>query len=376
MVRLLIVTKLFEPVIGGVETTVAQIARELGTGDQFVITILAGNEKSFKGHHEYRWHHARVIKTSSFGMLHHTAISPSYFVTLARLIKENDVIHFHSPNLLGDLVGAFIKIPDGKKTIVSLHADLRQTRKKLFAPLYNWFLRRLLQQADLITTMSEQNAGSFKILNDFAGKVRIVPLAYDAANTVTISDEQKKNFREQFGISASMPVLLFVGRITVDKGLSYLLAAARQMENLQLIITGEGSLLHALKKEAIGLQRVIFTGTLTGAELAAAYSNADLFVLPSVRETYGIVQAEALWYGIPVINTQLGSGVNFVSPHDVTGITVPPADVNALAGAIRSILFNRERYDRYHINALQRSELFSPAIMARRFCEIYQEALP
>lgn len=87
-------------------------------------------------------------------------------------------------------------------------------------------------------------------------------------------------------------------------------------------------------------EQVIFLGHVSEAQLRRALSVADLLVLPSVSraEAFGLAQLEAMTAGLPVINTCLGTGTDFVSRHGETGLTVAPNDGAALAAAIEQLL--------------------------------------
>ena len=128
-------------------------------------------------------------------------------------------------------------------------------------------------------------------------------------------------------------IVLAVGRMVYYKGFEYLIRAMRDVDATLLLI-GEGPLEAELRREAAKLpssSRVHFLGALD--DIAPFYHAASVFVLPAIArsEAFGLVQLEAMAAGTPVINTNLDSGVPAVSLHDVTGLTVPPADELALA---------------------------------------------
>lgn len=93
-----------------------------------------------------------------------------------------------------------------------------------------------------------------------------------------------------------------------------------------------------------------------------------MLVLPSSMSTeaFGIVQLEAMSFGKPVVNTDLPTGVPEVAPNDVTGLTVPPRDSEALANAVNTILHEPARYDRYCRSAAQRAGALDGALPRRR----------
>ena len=375
MIRLLLVTKLFEPVVGGVEAVVCQMARTLAKSGRYRITVLAGNEKPSITNIQYEWQGVTVIKTASAGMIYHTALSPSYLFTLRRLIGENDIIHFHVPNPLGELSFSYVDLPPSKKVVVTVHADISQTRKKMYAPAYNHFLKKLLVRTNIITTTSPENLKGFPILKDYQEKCLVIAPAYDESLLIPLADVDKFEFIKRYQLDPSKPILLFAGRLIKDKGITYLMQSLPLVGDVQLLIVGNGPLLPFHKREAASIKngKIIFTGVLKGLQLACAYSVATLFVLPSVKETFGIVLAEALYFGLPIINTRLNTGVNYVSQDNLTGLAVPPADPPALASAIKAVLEDKYLYQKFSDNAKKRSEIFSPQVMAASFENLYEK---
>ena len=92
-------------------------------------------------------------------------------------------------------------------------------------------------------------------------------------------------------------------------------------------------------------------------DVAPYYEAAQIFVMPSITraEAFGLVQAEAMAAGVPVVNTDLDSGVPEVSIDAMTGITVPPKDADALARAINFLLQNEDVRRKYGETSLKRA---------------------
>jgi glycosyltransferase involved in cell wall biosynthesis len=181
--------------------------------------------------------------------------------------------------------------------------------------------------------------------------------------------------------------LLCVAAVTPGKGHDVLLAALRQLEDLTWRCLCVGSLdrhpahaAHAVADARAGTtrDRVLFAGALVGAELDAAYADADVLVLASRGETYGMVVTEALARGIPVVATDVG-GVSQSLGHagDGTrpGLLVPPDDPCALAAALRCWLSDPSLRDRLRLAALARRETLSGwSVTAARVAEVLEAA--
>jgi rhamnosyl/mannosyltransferase len=122
--------------------------------------------------------------------------------------------------------------------------------------------------------------------------------------------------------------------------------------------------------------RVTFLSEVT--DIRPYYQAADVFALSSVMrsEAFGIVQLEAMACGKPVINTQLDSGVTFVSPHGVSGLTVPPEDSAALSEGINQLLDRPEWRAELGNGARQRvAENFTVDKMVQRTFQLYQDVM-
>ena len=137
------------------------------------------------------------------------------------------------------------------------------------------------------------------------------------------------------------------------KGFSVLLQALARCQGY-LVLGGDGPLRPDLEAQAraLGLQeRVLFTGRIDEADLAAYFNVCDVFCLPSVTriEAFGLVQLEAMACGKPVVCTRLGNGVNVVNVEGVTGMAAEVGDAVGLGECLETLLRDdvlRERLGR------------------------------
>lgn len=139
------------------------------------------------------------------------------------------------------------------------------------------------------------------------------------------------------------PHLLAVGSLVPRKGYDILLAALAQVDDLPWRLTIVGSPERApdhaaslrAQAERFGA-RIVFAGEVADDALAAHYAASDLFVLASHHEGYGMVLAEAMARGLPIVTTRAGAAAQ--TAPDAAAVKVPPGDADALAAALRALL--------------------------------------
>ena len=136
-------------------------------------------------------------------------------------------------------------------------------------------------------------------------------------------------------------VVLFLGRITMQKGPEYFIAAAKKVleitDNVKFIMAGSGDMLHRMIDYAASLgigHKVLFTGFLRGDDVRRAFEMADMYVMPSVSEPFGIAPLEAMSHNVPVMISKQ-SGVSEVLTHV---LKVDFWDVNEIANKIAAVL--------------------------------------
>lgn len=142
-------------------------------------------------------------------------------------------------------------------------------------------------------------------------------------------------------IAIDEKIVLFLGRVTMQKGPEYFLMAAKRalevMENIRFVMAGSGDMIRRMIELAAGLgigHKVLFTGFLRGQDVKRIFQMADLYVMPSVSEPFGITPLEALSHDVPVIISKQ-SGVAEVLTH---ALKVDFWDVDEMANKIVAVL--------------------------------------
>jgi glycosyltransferase involved in cell wall biosynthesis len=158
-------------------------------------------------------------------------------------------------------------------------------------------------------------------------------------NAITINGEPMPTAMHR--IEHDDKIVLFLGRITMQKGPEYFLAAAKKvlevMDNVKFVMAGTGDMIRRMIELAAALgigHRVTFTGFLRGDDVDRIYEMADLYVMPSVSEPFGLAPLEALTHDVPVLISKQ-SGVSEVLTH---ALKVDFWDIHEMANKIIAVL--------------------------------------
>ncbi len=357
--HILQVNKAYYPHIGGIETLVETFSGEFSKRADAEVEVLVCTEKG-KSHHE-TIDGVSVEYAASFGTYFSCPLSFDFLKKFRKLSRWADVIEIHTPFPLGDLaclLSGFRGI-----VVVAWHSDVvrQKTLLRFYGPLLRWLLRR----ADAVIVATPGHIESSAFLPAFREKCHVIPYGIDVDAYLAVPRKPIL----QAKLSAPENVrFLFVGRFVYYKGIDVLLDAFAKTAGSELFLVGTGTpeeMAHLTEKiSASGItKRVHFLGNLSTPDLRAAFSDCDIFVLPSIAnsEAFGIVQLEAMVYGKPVINTNLPTGVPYVSVDGESGITVPPEDIEALAAAMQRLTDDPALREKYG------------AAAARRVAEHFQE---
>jgi glycosyltransferase involved in cell wall biosynthesis len=177
---------------------------------------------------------------------------------------------------------------------------------------------------------------------------------------------------------AGYPVLLFVGRLIVEKGIYELLESLPiilRQTKCHLVMTGVGPEKARLQKriQELGLQQTItLTGYLEGSSLSYVYQRADIFVLPSYSEGFPTAIAEAMFAGLPIVTTQIRGMADHLQAG-INALFIPPKDSRALANAILRLLVDTDL--RAHMRNANREKIkqFEPYAISANYHNIFKE---
>lgn len=187
-----------------------------------------------------------------------------------------------------------------------------------------------------------------------------------------VSAEEKAALRRDLSMGEG-PVILSVGQFISRKGFDVLLRAATALgpEPSVYIVGGEPTEEYQTLKETLGLKNVHFVGFLKKEQLAKYYQAADLFVLPTREDIWGLVINEAMAYGLPVVTTdRCVAGLELVE-NGITGYLVPVDDPEALAEAIQAVF--RGNPAAMGAAALEKVRPYTIENMAKAHVEIFDQ---
>lgn len=244
-----------------------------------------------------------------------------------------------------------------------------------------------LETTDCIVATSPQEKEHMRSLVSTQGNIEIIPCGTDIAHFGSVSRQEA---REQLGLNKDAQIVFYVGRFDPRKGIETLVRAVgksklRGNQNLQLIIGGgsrpgekdgmERDRIEGIVQELGIIDSTQFTGRISDVDLPIYYAAADICVVPSHYEPFGLVAIEAMASGTPVVASDVG-GLQFTVVSQQTGILAPPKDVDAFAQAIDLILENPQWRDDLGINARKRVEdKFSWQGVACQLSELYLQLI-
>ncbi|RJS94523.1 glycosyltransferase family 1 protein [Candidatus Bathyarchaeota archaeon] len=210
-------------------------------------------------------------------------------------------------------------------------------------------------------------------------KITVIPNGVDLSTFELSTD--KEDVKRRYGIAPYERIVLFVGRLVPQKGVDSLIKAVplivQQHRNVKVIITGDGwsrSYLEELTRTSGFRDRIRFLGFVPDSELAKLMVSADVLVVPSIYEPFGIVALEGMAAGVPVVAANVG-GLSEIVEHERTGVLVYPGNPESIAWGVNRVLSDSAFSEWLVKNAKRKvQEVYSWDAIAKRTAALYEEA--
>lgn len=314
-----------------------------------------------------------VVDSYGPGKFH---LMPFYFAAavarlgLCFLAGRGDLVHIHmaehgSVLRKGILVllAAFFRVP----VVLHLHGGRFPEQVRNAGPLTRWAIRRMVALCSEVV-----------VLGDFWRRFMIEEFGPDARRVTVLHNAVPGPAAIPLRPGDRPVRILFLGRLIKLKGVHVLLealaAASCRSRAWELVIAGDGDLdTYRRQAEALGLaDRVSFTGWLDQDGCRRQLLQADVLVQPSMFEGLPMAVLEAMAHGLTIIATPVGSVADAVE-HEVTGLLVPPGEVQPLTDALVRVLDDAELRRQLGLGARRKFEAcFDIAVYRERIIELYR----
>lgn len=288
-----------------------------------------------------------------------------------------DLIEFETPGPVSALCLFMAKLA-GVPTLSHYRTDIIVysevlMKGKLGIRLVQWWTRAFTRLAGPVVVPSEAYRDKVEAMGVPAARVRKLPRGVDLE--FFRPDLRDAAIWKSFGVPDDGAKILYVGRVSLEKNLDALasafLDALRTRPDLRLVVTGDGPWLEEMKRILSPCGRAHFTGTLRDGRLARVFASADLFVFPSLADTFGNSVVEALASGVPCLVSDEGGPREIIVPGECGDVFLH-RDPDALRERMLALAGDPVRLGRYRDNARVRALSFSYEAAANAFWNFYE----
>jgi glycosyltransferase involved in cell wall biosynthesis len=304
------------------------------------------------------------------------------FLLIPKKFREFDIIHIHNEHAFSSIISFCAKKIKSYPLVLTNHGQLRfgsdllDNIEKIYMRIIG---KRIFELSDIIAVNCESDK---EFVTSIAPKItNKIYILHNSIDTDYWSVKLEKAKNMDFEKFEADFTILFVGVLIKRKGIEWLIKAiniCRQKTDTRLkcVIVGEGvdrKYFESLVQNHDIASKVIFTGKVSEEKLAWLYNSSDLFVLPSLSEGCPTVVLEAMYFGLPVVSTDIpGIRDHFKG----ISILVPPKNEKALADAILMLMKDKSLRHRLSNNGTKLvKEKYRWDIMAKKYETIYKKLL-
>jgi glycosyltransferase involved in cell wall biosynthesis len=352
--------------IGGTQRVVLELTRELQQRGHRLSTLLPDIPAAHKTREWFSAEGVPVTLDRAVPDCYRASARPSEHIRCLRdLIQryQPDVVNFHYPTRrigLKDVIAA--RLAGMRRIVVTVqHPTPFPERGRS----EQWIVRASSVFCDRIVVSTPYMGELLKSAGVAARRLRTIPLGA----TPPAVHYSRAQARAELGIGEEEFILIAVARVVAHKGIETLLDAFDRVSaaSKRLLVIGDGPQRAELAQRAaqIDPERIRFLGHVP--DTAPYYAAADLFVLPSEGEGFGLVFVEAALHGLPTVAAGVW-GVPYVVEHEGTGLLVPPRDPESVARAVSDLAADRGRLQQLGERARARAKSeFTAERMASRY---------
>lgn len=321
--KILFVIEWFYQGSGTVQTTY-NISKEFSKLGHEVTIITSNYKFDDKFAESLNDYGVKILKFEHMFSFRNFVFSPSMKKWLKINIKEFDIIHLQNFRSYQNIVTSSYAKKFNKPYVLQAHGSVlpffqRQILKKIFDNIWGY---KILNGASKIISLTKTETKQYIKMGVNESKIEVIPNGIDISQ-INYS-QTEGSFKERYSIE-NKKLVLYLGRIDKIKGIEMLinsfLEVQKKINDVILIIAGpENDYLDYLKKLSFKLginEEIIFTGPLYGKDKFEAYSDADIYVLPSFYETFPMTVLEALACSTPVIITENCGISNIIQEYHV-----------------------------------------------------------
>ena len=380
--KIIQISTFFHPVTGGVETHVLNLSRELEKNGHEVEVLCSDSTKVGK----------RITKsdTNYFGVEIHrfrSWLSLSYYHKffpgiLNYLRKEDyDLVHVHGLRKSESYLAWFITKLRKKPLVLTTHnpfpTSTRTPGAERLIKIHDKIIGRVFIKnfSKIISIVPSEKS---KLINDFnIAEDKIIEIP-NGVEDVFFSNGFALNFYREWNINPNkwQGIAVIVGRVSYAKGIQNLKMAVKKLSNILFFVAGgDDGYLNTLKNSFSGMDNIIFSEKfITPEKQIDMYSAADVLLLPSLHEAFGIVVLEALAQSVPVISTNKGGPAEIFTTRAVK--LIDPNDQEAWKVSIEAIVKNKSRAEELGKIGQEFAKKYRWERITNRIMAVYNELVP
>jgi glycogen(starch) synthase len=299
---------------------------------------------------------------------------------ISDLGRQVDIIHAHDWLVANAVLGLkqIFRIP----LVATIHSTeigrrngLHTDYERMIHQTENWLAHESWRIVCCSEYMAQHVTWAYGLPQD---RVVVIPNGVDAS--VYEKEFDRTEFRKRFALPEEK-IVLYVGRLVYEKGVQTLVSAIPKIlsrVNAKFVVVGDGGMKDHLMRQVANMRlthRIMFTGFLDEESLRKLYQIADVCVVPSLYEPFGITALEAMAAKTPLVVSNTG-GLSEIVEHDKTGTKVYAGNTDSLAWGITRILLDPGYADWIKLNAYKKAlEVYDWTRIAKETKEFYERVL-